>query len=264
VRIKELADLIGITVRTVRHYHQIGLLPVPQTRFGVRDYDMVHVARLVRIRWLVRAGVALSAVADMLGAETSQRPEPGRTAVLADLRATVDGIDQRMAELRNQRDRLRRLIASIEVDGGLTPMPAAVARFYDGLEARTDDEQVRRVIRRERDFMELAFYRGDMPPELAVLYEGLNAGGLTRSLALLGELAERNGTESVEQIAAAAAERVTRDLGDDAPRVLASIDPVVARRAADLYLRLGDPGQRHLDQAIAAALLAVIEKGQPQ
>jgi DNA-binding transcriptional MerR regulator len=45
VRVKELADLAGTTVRTVRYHHQIGLLPVPVVRDGSRDYDLVgHVA----------------------------------------------------------------------------------------------------------------------------------------------------------------------------------------------------------------------------
>ena len=32
--------------RTIRYYYQIRLLPVPDARDGVRDYDLVHVARL--------------------------------------------------------------------------------------------------------------------------------------------------------------------------------------------------------------------------
>jgi DNA-binding transcriptional MerR regulator len=66
VRIGELADLTGSTVRTIRYYHQLGLLPVPAQRDGRRDYDMGHLARLVRVRWLARAGVPLARIAAML------------------------------------------------------------------------------------------------------------------------------------------------------------------------------------------------------
>ena len=48
--------------------------------------------------------------------------------------------------------------------------------------AHAADERTRRLIRRERDFVELAFYRGEMPAESVLLYEGLNEAGLARSL----------------------------------------------------------------------------------
>ena len=66
MQVHELADLAGTTVRTVRHYHQIGLLPVPPARYGHRDYDLVHVARLTRIRWLAQAGIPLTRIGAML------------------------------------------------------------------------------------------------------------------------------------------------------------------------------------------------------
>lgn len=66
VRIKVLAELAGTTVRTIRFYHQIGLLPVPRHCGGRCDYDLTHVARLARIRWLAQAGIPLSRVAEMV------------------------------------------------------------------------------------------------------------------------------------------------------------------------------------------------------
>ena len=37
--ISELANLVGVTVRTVRHYHRLGLLPEPERRGnGYRSY----------------------------------------------------------------------------------------------------------------------------------------------------------------------------------------------------------------------------------
>ena len=41
MRSGELAALAGVTVRTLRHYHQIGLLPEPERGGnGYRDYDV--------------------------------------------------------------------------------------------------------------------------------------------------------------------------------------------------------------------------------
>lgn len=65
MRISDCADLTGTTVRTIRYYHQIGLLPVPEVRGGRRDYGLDHAARILRIRWLAEAGLALEGIAEM-------------------------------------------------------------------------------------------------------------------------------------------------------------------------------------------------------
>ena len=69
MRVAQIARLTGTTVRTVRYYHSLGLLPVPEERGGWRDYELSHVARLSRIRWLTQAGVPLETVARILDAE---------------------------------------------------------------------------------------------------------------------------------------------------------------------------------------------------
>ncbi len=66
MRVAEIAELTGTTVRTVRYYHSLGLLPIPGERGGWRDYDLGHVARLSRIRWLVQAGVSLETIRRVL------------------------------------------------------------------------------------------------------------------------------------------------------------------------------------------------------
>ena len=59
----ELADLAGVTVRTLRHYHTIGLLPEPPRSSGdYRQYDVSHLVRLLRITRLTSLGVPLSAL----------------------------------------------------------------------------------------------------------------------------------------------------------------------------------------------------------
>ncbi len=49
----ELARMAGVSVRTLRHYHAIGLLPEPpRGDNGYRDYEPTHLLRLLRIRQL--------------------------------------------------------------------------------------------------------------------------------------------------------------------------------------------------------------------
>ncbi|WP_435108863.1 MerR family transcriptional regulator [Nocardiopsis synnemataformans] len=63
----ELAELAGVTVRTLRHYHQIGLLPEPpRSAGGYRHYEVGHLVRLLRITRMTALGVPLSALPAVL------------------------------------------------------------------------------------------------------------------------------------------------------------------------------------------------------
>jgi len=68
--IGQLASYAGVTIRTVRHYHQVGLLPEPERdRSGYRTYDADAVVTLIRIRTLAEAGVPLARVQELLDAD---------------------------------------------------------------------------------------------------------------------------------------------------------------------------------------------------
>ncbi|GAA1769393.1 MerR family transcriptional regulator [Agromyces humatus] len=63
---RELADLAGTTVNTIRHYHRLGLLDVPERRYnGYKEYEVRHLVCLLRIRRLVDLGVPLSQIGDV-------------------------------------------------------------------------------------------------------------------------------------------------------------------------------------------------------
>lgn len=261
--------MTGTTVRAIRHYHGIDLLPIPEVRYGYRDYGLSHVARLIRIRWLAQAGVPLSRVAAMLSDEEDRgtgSADDRRASIVIDLQATAVALDEQVENLAAQRERVLRLMQSVERDDLLSPMPPAVARFYDGLETEAEDDRVRRSIRRERDFMELAFYRGDMPTVVELVYEGFDDARRAESLALFGQLADRDASgrgptaAEIEQLAAAVVARLERHLGADLSRVASLIDADVARRAADLYVRLADDHQRPLARAIGDAVLGILER----
>ncbi|WP_222844393.1 MerR family transcriptional regulator [Saccharomonospora sp. CUA-673] len=67
MRSSELAELAGVTVRTLRHYHQIGLLPEPPRTSGdYRTYDVGHLVRVLRITRLTALGIPLSALPELL------------------------------------------------------------------------------------------------------------------------------------------------------------------------------------------------------
>ena len=77
--ISQLASYAGVTVRAVRHYHQIGLLPEPaRDGSGYRTYDAADVVRLIRIRTLAEAGVPLARVQELLDADAGGVQRGGR------------------------------------------------------------------------------------------------------------------------------------------------------------------------------------------
>lgn len=116
--IKQLADYVGVTVRAVRHYHAIGLLPEPERdASGYRRYGAHAVADLARIRTLAEAGVPLARVQALLRAT----PEEFARAVEeidAALRAEIE-------RLQRSRERVARLSSG---DGLVLP-PEVVAQL---------------------------------------------------------------------------------------------------------------------------------------
>ncbi|MBZ0329770.1 MerR family transcriptional regulator [Halomonas sp. ANAO-440] len=102
LRIGELAKRSGLTVRTLHHYDDIGLL-VPSTRSeaGYRLYSRRDIARLHRIQALRSLGMSLTDIGDLL-----DRPEPP----LADIvERQIGMLEERIAQQIRLRDRLQRL-----------------------------------------------------------------------------------------------------------------------------------------------------------
>ena len=77
--------MAGVTLKTLRHYHKIGLLDEPaRLENGYRDYGVSHVVRLLRIRQLARLGLPLARIKERLDAEgrvaMEGRPKGGAVA----------------------------------------------------------------------------------------------------------------------------------------------------------------------------------------
>lgn len=170
MRVKELADLAGTTVRTVRHYHHVGLLAVPARAGGVRDYGVDHLARLLRIRWLAEAGLSLPTIADVLPAQGRSSAD----AALEDLQVTLSGIDERLAELTVQRERVAGLIDRVSAGEGVSPLPGPVALLYDRLAERMP-APARRVLEVERGIAAVLAVRGLLPAAATRLAEAITS-----------------------------------------------------------------------------------------
>lgn len=282
MRVAELADLTGVTVRTVRHYHSLGLLPLPPVRGGARDYDLVHVARLSRIRWLAEAGVPLATVAEVLDAErahpedsgvrssdagghsTGSTEGTGRADVLRDLRAAMAGLDAQLERLSAQRNRLSELLDAVEGGAPLTVMPRVAADFYARLEHHAPEDRVRSQIRRERDFVELAYYRGVIPAELELLFVGLDDEALEEAVAGFARDPDQELTDAeVDDLAAQVVDRMTVRLGEALPLVARTLGVAGVRRAYQLYVGSASGLEKRLGTAVGRRLEALVEGTPP-
>ena len=119
LRIQEVADLVGLTPRSIRYYEEIGLLePAARSEGAYRLYDPDDVARLQFIKGLRDdAGFSLAEIGQLLEDETaraenrarfrSSRRPAERRAVLLD---GIARIDRQVATLRAKIARLQSMV----------------------------------------------------------------------------------------------------------------------------------------------------------
>lgn len=95
---RELAELAGTTVNTIRHYHRLGLLDEPERRYnGYKQYEVRHLVRLLRVRRLADLGVPLSEVA-RVDADGESMPDVLRE-LDAELAANITRLQQARADI---------------------------------------------------------------------------------------------------------------------------------------------------------------------
>src|SRR6184192_4221483 len=79
--IAELAELGGVTRRTVRYYVRRGLLPAPLGTGRGPHYTQAHLERLIHIRQLQEAGVPLAEIAAQLDGVPQTPVRPPETLI---------------------------------------------------------------------------------------------------------------------------------------------------------------------------------------
>uniref|UniRef100_UPI000DF7F874 MerR family transcriptional regulator n=1 Tax=Desertihabitans aurantiacus TaxID=2282477 RepID=UPI000DF7F874 len=114
---RQLAELAGTTVNTVRHYHSVGLLQLPgRASNGYKQYGVPHLLRLLQIRRLVELGLSLDQVAAL--DRDDRDPEAELDALDAELAASVE----RMTRAREELAQLRRHRAPADTPTGFAPV----------------------------------------------------------------------------------------------------------------------------------------------
>lgn len=101
-RIGDLARATGLTVRTIRHYEQIGLLhPHARAGNGYRLYGDAEVIRLQQIRSLQSLGLSLERIGILLDSDDARLPDV--------IDWQLDAVERELADLTRLRERLRGL-----------------------------------------------------------------------------------------------------------------------------------------------------------
>jgi len=224
MRSHDLATLAQVTVRTLRHYHQVGVLPEPErSRNGYREYTVHDVVRLLRIKRLAALGIPLDRMPAMLDTDTDSQ---------ADLLAQVDAdIDAQIARLQAQ----KALIGLARLHEASPDLPPELARSLARFAAAGSSPEMNRMDRDQ--VILLAHLAGD--------------DGIDRLAQVYGRLAEPDILTGV-----AAFSRRFEELADDASdtEVEALVTGFV-EQFAPLMAELGDGNDQPLfDEAAAATL----------
>ncbi|WP_326961559.1 MULTISPECIES: helix-turn-helix domain-containing protein [unclassified Arthrobacter] len=116
MHIGELAERTGLSLRTIRHYDDVGLLPATaRTDGGFRVYSPGDFERLMVIKQMKPLGFSLEEMAEILGLLANSPGKPGVTLRLAEILEQAGHQRAKMARNLAQADdfiaRLRGLTA---------------------------------------------------------------------------------------------------------------------------------------------------------
>jgi DNA-binding transcriptional MerR regulator len=111
MRIGELAEKAGVSVRALRYYEEQGLLVSARSGSGQRLYELKAVDRVQLIQHLYAAGLASRTIAELLPCVDAKVSTPESRARLQEQR---DRLNQQIADLTATRDRLDAIIELTE------------------------------------------------------------------------------------------------------------------------------------------------------
>lgn len=132
-RIGEIAKLSGLTLRTIRYYGELGLLPEFRTNGGQRyysDQDLVYLKRIMELKGL---GFSLEEIARIIRLKDGdQKGNRRRTELLAQYRSKLSQALGRMEALQSHIDELKWHIDQLEsAEDGFTECPGAACAGCD-------------------------------------------------------------------------------------------------------------------------------------
>ncbi|MFH8468480.1 MerR family transcriptional regulator [Streptomyces sp. NPDC017991] len=126
MRIGELAERAGVSVRSLRYYEEQKLLTSTRSASGQRHYTDYEIERVRFIQSLYAAGLSSRTIAELLPCVDSPSEENSDAALdrmtqerdrlsthIAELVRTRDALDQLMVSARTYRDQLQEATTSV-------------------------------------------------------------------------------------------------------------------------------------------------------
>lgn len=158
----------GLTVRTLRHYDQIGLLAARErTDSGHRRYSESDLWRLLRIRALRRLGLSLEDVRRVLEA-----PADDPEALQGVLRAELNRLETKAVELAGTLAQVRNLLNRMDRRTAGSDLLLKSMEVHTMLEGYFTDEQKQRIVDRRESLG--AGEDAGLRTEWVALFEELN------------------------------------------------------------------------------------------
>ncbi len=142
MRSGEIAQLAGVTTRTLRHYRSIGLLREPTRKEnGYCDYTPDDLVRILRIKNLAALGLSLDAIKQLIDESATLREgETAQDVANRQLDELDRELSERIAELEEQRRTIARLREN-DLDPDLPPRVGELLRkLIDTRAPRATDE----------------------------------------------------------------------------------------------------------------------------
>ena len=135
---------------------------------------------------------------------TGEAPATGEGAtranpVVEDLAGALEAVEEHLDEVTRQRDMLAGLLERARGGATVSPMTPRMAAFFDRMERAAPDGATRATVRNDRDLVDLACYRGQMPPEAEVFFSDPDPRFDAESLALYAQDPAGLSDEEVER-----------------------------------------------------------------
>ena len=141
-RIGELAKVAGVTVRTLHHYDELGLLtPSERTTSGHRLYDARDVERLYRLLALRNLGLPLDEIGALLD---------GEDGVADTVRNHLARVERQAEALDALKTRLTRLLAALDAGQSTADEIREALEAMSMFEKYYTPEQLRQLDKRRR------------------------------------------------------------------------------------------------------------------
>ena len=114
IHIGEVAERTSLSLRTLRHYDEIGLVsPSDRTTGGFRLYTEADVERLLLIRRMKPLGFSLEQMGEVLAASDALTSDPENGVARAALNTFIADAEERREKLAKQLDAADELIVRL-------------------------------------------------------------------------------------------------------------------------------------------------------